>query len=436
MGRRGLGSTFKRGETWWIQYSHRGQVFRESSGSRVRADATALLRSRLGQIGSGIARPRDAERLTFEEMAAMLADDYRMNERRSLARAKQSLAHLRGFFGRSVAADMGSQQIAAYVRHRMTEAEPPAKPATVRRELSALRRMFTLARQHGRIAFAPTFPRIEERNARTGFFEAEQLEAVLTHLPEHLRNVAVFAYLTGWRRGEVLSLRWANVDFSSQTVRLEPGSTKNGEGRTFPFGTFPELAALLTEQREATRHLERAAGKLVPWVFHHRGGQEIRDFYSAWRIACRAAGVPGRIFHDFRRTAVRNLERAGVPRSVSMKLTGHKTEAVFRRYAIVCEADLSEGVAKLAKLGLGTREQRSAAGSSTVLTQSEGFGADSPARLLSQLAAGLGAGTGNRTRTGLLPADFKGSPPPDSTGGQLSEPRTNGGSGEEDQDRE
>jgi len=197
MGRRGVGSTYKRGQTWWIQYCHRGEVLRESSGSTVRADATALLKSRLGQLGSGIARPRDAERLTFEEMASMLEHDYVLNERRSLARAKQSLAHLRGFFGRAVAADMGSQQIAAYVRHRMTESKPPAKPATVRRELSALRRMFTLAKRHGRIASSPSFPPIEEHNARTGFFEAEQLEAVLAHLPSHLRNVAVFAYLTG-----------------------------------------------------------------------------------------------------------------------------------------------------------------------------------------------------------------------------------------------
>ena len=108
--------------------------------------------------------------------------------------------------------------------------------------------------------------------------------------------------------------------------------------------------------------------------------QQLRDFYGAWRKACRAAGVPGRIFHDFRRTAVRNLERAGVPRSVSMKLTGHKTEAVYRRYAIVNEADLSEGVAKLARLGLGAglkaRRVASGGGSSTELTQSGAFAAD------------------------------------------------------------
>lgn len=87
----------------------------------------------------------------------------------------------------------------------------------------------------------------------------------------------------------------------------------------------------------------------VTWVFH-RDGEPIKSYNTAWRAACRRAGYPGRLVHDCRRTAVRSLERAGVSRSVAMQLTGHKTEAVYRRYAIVAEADLRDGVAKLAAL--------------------------------------------------------------------------------------
>ncbi|HUK62257.1 MAG TPA: tyrosine-type recombinase/integrase [Dongiaceae bacterium] len=139
------------------------------------------------------------------------------------------------------------------------------------------------------------------------------------------------------------------MDFAAGTVRLEPGTTKNDEGRTFPFAALPRLAELMRSQREHTAVLEREQGRLIPWVFH-RGGKPIRSFHVTWRVACRRAGVPERLVHDLRRTAVRRFERAGVPRSVAMKLSGHKTESIYRRYAIVSEADLAEGVRKVAAM--------------------------------------------------------------------------------------
>ena len=132
-------------------------------------------------------------------------------------------------------------------------------------------------------------------------------------------------------------------------MRLAPGSTKNREGRTFPFTTLPQLEALLRAQREHTCTIERATGTIVTNVFH-RNGQPIRDMRGAWDATCERAGLPELLFHDLRRSAVRRLERAGVPRAVAMKLTGHKTESVYRLYAIADAASLSEGVEKLARL--------------------------------------------------------------------------------------
>ena len=186
-------------------------------------------------------------------------------------------------------------------------------------------------------------------NARKGFFEPADFEAVERELPEPLGMMMRFLYLTGWRAGEARGLTWAGVDFGGGVVRLEPGTTKNGEGREFPFSALPQLAELLKVQREHTAGLERASGRIIPWVFH-RNGRPIGSYARAWRGACDRAGHVGRLVHDLRRTAVRNLERAGVSRSVAMKLTGHKTEAVYRRYAITSAADLAEGVAKLAAL--------------------------------------------------------------------------------------
>jgi integrase len=187
-------------------------------------------------------------------------------------------------------------------------------------------------------------------NTRAGFFEENQFRAVLRHLPEEVRPVVTFAYYTGWRiRSEVLPLQWRQVDLSVGTVRFEPGTTKNEEGRLFPFSLLPELRDVLQGQRQRTGELQAKTERLIPWVFR-RNGRRIKDFRQAWKIACESAGIPGMIPHDFRRTAVRNLERAGVSRSAAMELTGHKTESVYRRYAIVSEADLAEGVRKLAAL--------------------------------------------------------------------------------------
>jgi integrase len=166
-----------------------------------------------------------------------------------------------------------------------------------------------------------------------------------------------FVHLTGWRIGEAKGLVWRNVDFSAGTVRLDPGTTKNDEGRTFPFAAMPRLQELLREQREHTSALEREQGRLIAFVFH-RDGRPVRSFHMAWQRACVRAGVPGRLVHDLRRTAVRSFERAGVSRSVAMKLSGHKTESIYRRYAIVSEADLAEGVRKVAVMRAGDEERR------------------------------------------------------------------------------
>ena len=136
------------------------------------------------------------------------------------------------------------------------------------------------------------------------------------------------------------------MDAAAGTIRLEPGETKNGRGRTLPYAALSELAALLAAQRAYTDDVQRRTGQVVPWVFH-REGQPIKSFRTAWRAACRRTKL-ARIPHDFRRTAVRNLVRAGVSEKVAMGLTGHLTRSVFDRYDITNDRDLREAVARLA----------------------------------------------------------------------------------------
>ncbi len=150
-------------------------------------------------------------------------------------------------------------------------------------------------------------------------------------------------------KSEILTRQWAHGDLQSGWLRLEPGETKNLEGRQFRL--TPALRVVLEHQRERTLAVavEKATSAIIPWLFH-REGRRVKSFWRAWLTACKGAGLSGRIPHDFRRTAVRNLERAGVARSTAMKMVGHKTESIYRRYAIVDETMLKEGAAKLQAL--------------------------------------------------------------------------------------
>jgi integrase len=327
--------------TWWLQYSVRGKRYRESSGSTNRADAVKLLKRRIGEAVEGRPIGHDIEKTTFEDLAQILLDDYKANGRHSTRRAKSATQNLRRFFADSRAIDMTEDRFNAYIVFRQEE---KAANATINRELAAIKRAFRLAGK--KAGMPPRFRMLRENNARKGFFEPEQFKAVLQHLPEDLKPVFEVAYITGWRvSSELLTRKWQHVDLATNWLRLDPGESKNSEGRMFPL--TPELRDVLSQQLEKTRQLEKATERVIPWVFH-RNGKPIKDYYGAWDEACRLAGLPDRIAHDLRRTAVRNLERAGVPRSASMKMTGHKTESVYRRYAIVDEAMLREGAEKLA----------------------------------------------------------------------------------------
>lgn len=168
----------------------------------------------------------------------------------------------------------------------------------------------------------------------------------MTRLPQDLQAPIEVAYITGWRiHDEIFTRRKDHADLKGRGwLRLEPGETKNDEGRMFPM--TKRLRSIIQKQLERTKELEKATGRIIPWLFH-RNGEPIKTFRRSWLTACKNAGMPGKVPHDFRRTAVRNLERAGVPRSAAMKMVGHKTEAIYRRYAIAEEKMLGEAGDKL-----------------------------------------------------------------------------------------
>jgi len=257
-----------------------------------------------------------------------------MNHRRSLADVERHVRlHLAPFFGRRRLATIATGDVRRYVVHRQHEG---AKNATINRELSVLKRAFTLAVAAGSVATRPHVALLRENNVRRGFFERAEFEAVRRRLPGDLADFVTFLHVTGWRwRSEAARLRWTDVDFDAGEVRLDPGTTKTGEGRVFPFTA--ELRTLL----------ERRRAHVGDHVFTRATGAPIRSFNKAWATACRAAGVPGRVLHDFRRTAVRNLLRAGVAERVAMQMVGWKSRQMLDRYHIISTGDLVEAARKL-----------------------------------------------------------------------------------------
>lgn len=280
-------------------------------------------------------------RMRFEEASKDLLTDYQINGKRSHDNLKNTIIDgvLEPWFRGRRMASLTTADIRAYVADRQGKGYANA---TINRELSALKRMFTLAIQAGRLLQRPHIPMLAEDNVRKGFFERAKFEAVRNRLPPTYQAIVTLAYYAGWRiNSEILPLEWRQVDQQACVLRLEPGTTKNREGRVFLYGELVEVKAAIEGLWARREALERD-GIITPLLVCRRKGQRIVTFWKRWKTATAAAGCPGRVPHDFRRTAVRNLNRAGVPETVAMKVTGHRTRSVFDRYDITSEEDLAE----------------------------------------------------------------------------------------------
>ena len=206
--------------------------------------------------------------------------------------------------------------------------------------MAVLRVAFRLGYQHELVGGMPVIKRLPELGVRNEFFLREEMDLLLPCLPEYLRDVALFGFLTGWRKGEIIGLRWSNVDRAGAVIRLEPEQNK---GRTVRVLALQgELAALIERRWEA-----RKAGGIKARHVFHRDGHAVSDFHKTWAKACVRAGLGRRWFHSLRRSAARNMSLNGIPEKVIMSIMGHKTRVMFDRYNIVSEADQREYAKRL-----------------------------------------------------------------------------------------
>lgn len=330
---RGQGSIFQRGEIWWIQYYSQGIRKRESSESANKTDATNLLKRRLVEAGKG---QITGAALRVNHLLDNLRADY-IRQRRTAFGPLMIDVHLRPHWGKYRPEQVTAAKVKAYIGARTTDG---AAPATIKNEISVLRRAFSLAHEEGILGAVPYFPTPRVDNVREGFLEVEQYRRLMVEMPSYLKPVLCADYHYGLRKAKLISLRVDQVHLEQLEIRLRASTTNKKVPTVLPI--YGEMVDVLTRQIEDIRR----NWPHCQWLFHHCG-ERIRDFRAAWDSACERAGLPGLLFHDLRRSAARNMIRAGVPETVVMRVTGHKTRAMLDRYNIVSTVDLTDAGAKL-----------------------------------------------------------------------------------------
>jgi integrase len=335
-GKRGQGSVYlpKNSRFWRVKFSVHGRVINESAETESKREAIDVLKSKMLKYATGLAA--DSRKTTVKDVSEGMLKTWRMLEKNpvSIEWADRCWRHLLSFFGTMKADEVSSNSIRDYVEMRRKE---KAGNATINRELAVMSSGYSIAYHETprRVVQKFSFSRLEEPRARQGFIEQAQYAKLAAGCKElFMRTMLALAYSFGFRKGELLSLKVSDVDLFAGTIRLR--TSKNGE---------PRQVNLTAEARGLLAGC--VTGKSADAPVFTRGSERVRYFGQAWDTIAAAAGCPGLLFHDLRRSAVRNLIRAGVPETVAMQITGHKTRAIFDRYNIVSERDLIDAAKKI-----------------------------------------------------------------------------------------
>ena len=334
-GKRGQGCVYrpKGSRNWWYKFSVNGRVIQESAETESRREALDKLKTAILKHSAGEAV--DDKRVTVDSLYDALLADYRINGKSLWWAELNWNKHLKPFFGGMQARAVGTDTLNRYIEARRTE---KAANGSINREVSLLQRAFMLGyeAQPRKVARPLRFHRLAESKPRQGFIEQKQYDALAANCSDlFLRAMLCLAYSFGFRKSELLDLKVSDVNLLAGTVQLR--DSKNGEARKVSLTADAKnlLAACI-------------AGKSPEDAIFTRGkGKAVADFRGTWDKITRAAGCPGLLFHDLRRSAVRNMVRAGIPETVSMKVSGHKTRNVFDRYNITSEKDLADAARKI-----------------------------------------------------------------------------------------
>jgi integrase len=325
---------------WWYAFVFKGRRIQRSSKVENKREAENIEKAAWTQLARGevgIADRPERQRVTVGELLDKLKTDFELRGKAS-AQNLSIIARAKKDFGTRMADSLTSEDVTNYIERRLKK----ARPATINRILQPIAQCHKLAKLP-----APEIKHLSEKDdVRTGFFSDVEFRAVLSNLPGDLRDFVLFGYLCGWRKGSISSLRWEDVDLDAREINLPGEYTKNGEPLTMAIEG--ELAEVMARRKDVRAFKTDSGATLTALVFH-RNGEPVREFRKSWRTACKLAKCPGKLFHDLRRTAARDLIRSGVHESVAMRVTGHLTNSMFQRYNITNTDDLREAMLSVEK---------------------------------------------------------------------------------------
>ncbi len=351
--RRGDGTVFlPQGRSIWrISYYVNGRRITQSSGSSDEAEARRQLRVKVGEAAGGKAVLPN--RATIGDLCALVVADYELRDLRDLRAMKWRLnAHVERLLGKLPAGRFGPEPSARTFPVRRAE---KASNATINRELAIVRRGFKLGyeTEPKLVHQIPTIHQLPEDNVRQGFLEPDQYEKLLEELPLSLKALFVCG---GWshvgaRKNELRRIRWEWVDLNAGLIRLPGSVTKNKKPRSIPI--YGDMRRWIERQRET-------CPEGCAWVFHGAKKHTVDSHLNGWPEACERVGVPGLLFHDLRRSAVRNMKQSGLQDLVAMRISGHLTRNVFDRYNIIDEDDLADAGKRLEEYAQKRKQERAA----------------------------------------------------------------------------
>jgi integrase len=331
---------------WWFRFTFKKKRIQRSTKVENKREAQDIARAAWVALARGevglVEKPKK-ERVSIGVLLDRLEQYYRSESKWS-PQNESTLAQTREAFGKKMADELTEAHVETYIEKRIAAKR---KNATINRVTEVLRRAYKLAKLP-----SPEIRHLSEAgNERRGFFTVQELESLVTKLPANLRDFTRFAFATGWRKSECASLKWNDIE--DNVIRLRPEHSKNREPRQITIeGEIKEII----ERRRQARVIKKGEDIILAEHVFHRKGQQVREFRKSWAKACEKSGVH-KLFHDLRRSAVRDMIRSGVPQNVAMKISGHKTASMFRRYDIASDQDLNAAMLSVQKYREAERQK-------------------------------------------------------------------------------